>query len=84
MQACRDIGDGRMRAPGWDDWIRRTGESQRVRAGAECEESCMRGGKELPDKLMLEKKVRLVRCLRLEFVVSATFDRAPRVASGFE
>ena len=45
-QASGDIGDGCMRVPEWDDWFRDVPVSrQRVRAGAECEESRMRGGK---------------------------------------
>ncbi len=45
-QASRDIGDGCMRVPEWDNLIRDVPvSSQRVRAGAECEESRMRGGK---------------------------------------
>ena len=46
IQASRGIGDGCMRVPEWDNWIRDVPvSSQRVRAGAECEKSRMRGGK---------------------------------------
>ena len=38
-QASRDIGDGCMRVPDWDNWITDVPvSSQRVRAGVECEE----------------------------------------------
>ena len=54
IQASRDTGDAFMRVPEWDKWIADVPvSSKRVCAGAECEESRMRGGKSYKPRPLL-------------------------------